>query len=306
MTICMLCGGVGGARAALALLENLPAEDLCFVVNTGDDFQHLGLEIWPDWDTVVYTLAGLGDPARGWGRADEGTRLMEELSRLQGPDWFHLGDRDVALHLYRTWALGLGRPPAQVAAHIADQFGVRARVLRLTDRSLDTQLVLANGKTMDFQSWFVRQQGKPAVARVESGDGGSVPAEVLAAIRQSDLLLLAPSNPFLSILPMLGVEAVARAVKARSGPTWAVSPLIDGKAVKGPLDSLLARLCQSQGQQAVIDLYRGWIQRFLLPVDELDGLSGPPLQACQTRLGTPEQRTGFARDLLAAWREAAV
>lgn len=301
MTICMLCGGVGGARAALALTENLPAEDLTFVVNTGDDFRHLGLEIWPDWDTVIYTLSGLADGVRGWGRADEGTRCMEELARLEAPDWFHLGDRDLALHVYRSWALGQGQESAEVAADIAQRLGVKPRTLRLTEQSLATEFVLDQGERMDFQTWFVRQQGKPVVARVESRSEGTVTSGVLQAIEESDLLLIAPSNPYLSIFPMLAVPQVGQAVKTRSGPTWAVSPLVGGRAVKGPLDALIAQLAQSAGQQAVVDCYQEWAQALLLPEEEHAGLRAGRIQlmSCRTRLGSPEQRADFARDLLA-------
>jgi LPPG:FO 2-phospho-L-lactate transferase len=305
MRIGMLCGGVGGARAALALCENLPADSLTFLVNTGDDFRHLGLEIWPDWDTVVYTLGGLIETDRGWGRQDEGTKAMEEFSRLQAPDWFHLGDRDLALHVFRTWALEQGCPAHQVAAQIADRLGVKARVLRLTQSSLATEFVLKDGQRMDFQTWFVRHQGKPAVAQVKSGDGEAVTPGVLETIASSDLLLIAPSNPYLSILPMLGVPPVAEAVKSRQGPTWAVSPLLGGKAVKGPLDALLSELSpHARGQQAIVGVYSGWAQNLFLPADEMDGLNSADVvpRPCRTWLNTPQRRADFVADIMAAWK----
>lgn len=307
MRITLLCGGVGGARAALALAENLPAEQLTFVVNTGDDFHHLGLEIWPDWDTVIYTLSGLGDCARGWGRQDEGVRAMEELRRLGGPDWFHLGDRDLALHVFRSWAIAQGLPRARVAEDIARRLGVEVATLRVTDGSLATEFELASGERMDFQTWFVRHQGKPEVARVRCMGEGSPTQGVLQAISGCDLLVLAPSNPYLSIFPMLEVEAVGQTVRERSGPTWAVSPLVGGKAVKGPLDALISQMSPSSGQQAIVDLYQGWVQALLLPDEERSGLAAGAirLEACRTALGTPAARAEFAADLVALWKSRA-
>lgn len=302
MKICLLCGGVGGARAALALAENLNPESLTFVVNTGDDFTHLGLEIWPDWDTVVYTLSGLADLSRGWGREDEGTRAMEELSRLQAPDWFHLGDRDLALHVYRHWALQ-HHPSHDVAAHIAEKLGVLPTVLRLTENSLDTHFRLPDNSLMDFQTWFVKHRGQPTVTDIESRQQARLTPGVLEAISGSDLLLLAPSNPYLSILPMLKLAEVGEAVKNRTAPTWAISPLVGGKAVKGPLDALLAQLSESSGQQAILDIYSNWVDRLCLPEDELRGLQSPTvkLSACRTILSNPEQRKMMVDDLLSVW-----
>lgn len=305
MKICMLCGGVGGARAALALAENLPNDGLTFVVNTGDDFHHLGLEIWPDWDTVVYTLSGLGDATRGWGREDEGTRAMEEFRRLGGPDWFHLGDRDLALHVFRSWAISERWDRDQVAAEIAQKLGVSARTLRLTETSLSTEFLLVDGQTMDFQTWFVRHQGKPVVDRVRCEMEAAVTPGVLEAIDQCDLLLIAPSNPYLSIFPMLGIADVAEAVKGRKGPTWAISPLVGGKAVKGPLDALIAQLSPgASGQQAIINAYEGWAQKLLLPADEATGLQPGSLRldACRTMLGTAAARAEFVHDVMALWK----
>lgn len=302
MTICLLAGGVGGARAALALAENLAPENLTFVVNTGDDFSHLGLPVWPDWDTVVYTLSGLGDSARGWGRDDEGTRAMEEFRRLDAPHWFHLGDRDLALHVYRGWALSQ-QPPDQVAANIARSLGISVPTLRVSEESLNTEFVLNDGERMDFQTWFVRHQGKLPVRSVHSQTAARVTPGVLEAISRADLLLLAPSNPYLSLLPMLDLPDVGKAVKARRGPTWALSPLVGGKAVKGPLDALLSQLAASHGQQAVVDLYRPWVQRLLLPGDEIDGVEGGTveLHPCRTMLGTPELRKATIHDIMDAW-----
>ncbi len=305
LTIGLLAGGVGGARAALALAENLPAAHLTFVVNTGDDFHHLGLPVWPDWDTVVYTLSGLGDAVRGWGRADEGTRAMEEFRRLDSPHWFHLGDRDLALHVHRNWALSQ-QPADEVARQIAERLGVNVPTLRVSEESLNTEFVLDDGEVMDFQTWFVRHQGRPVVSAVRSQTEARITPGVLEAIAGADLLLLAPSNPYLSLFPMLDLPAVGQAVRGRSGPTWAVSPLVGGKAVKGPLDALIAQLSPHRGQQAIAELYRPWIDRLLLPAEEISGIQGIglKLQPCRTWLGSEEGRKALVEDLLAAWNSA--
>ena len=309
VSICLLCGGVGGARAALALAENLPPQSLTFVVNTGDDFTHLGLEVWPDWDTLLYTLSGTGDAARGWGRADEGTKAMEEFTRLGAPDWFHLGDRDLALHVVRTWQLAQASPDA-VARDLLERFGLSIPMLRATRQSLATKLRLQDGSLMDFQTWFVGHQGRPKVVAVEVP--GAAEAQmtdgVLTAIRDCDLLLFAPSNPYLSLFPMLEVPQLAEAVKARTRATWTVSPLLDGKAVKGPLDALIAELSPHTGQRAVLQWYTPWTDRLLLPAGEAEALSSDSvvISGCRTRLGSPEQRAEFAADLWRLWKERSV
>ena len=305
--ICLLCGGVGGARAALALAENLPHDTLTFVVNTGDDFRHLGLEVWPDWDTLLYTLSETGDAVRGWGREDEGTRAMEEFRRLGAPDWFHLGDRDLALHVVRTWQLS-SLPAHQVAQQTLQRFGLNVPTLRATEESLATGIRLRDGSLMDFQTWFVGHQGQPEVGAVEVPQASTavVTPGVIDAIQECDLLLIAPSNPYLSIYPILEVPAIGQAVQARKAHTWAVSPLLDGKAVKGPLDRLIANLSDFSGQRAVLDCYAAWSQKLLLPGDEIPGLpqDGPLLAACRTRLGAREQRAEFVSDLLDVWERS--
>ena len=306
-SICLLCGGVGGARAALALAENLPHERLTFVVNTGDDFHHLGLEVWPDWDTLLYTLSQTGDAVRGWGREDEGVRAMEEFRRLGAPDWFHLGDRDLALHVVRTWQL-THLPADEVARRTSEKFGLTVPMLRATEQSLATRIRLSDGTAMDFQTWFVGYQGQPEVANIEvpQADTISVTPGVLSAIRDCDLLLIAPSNPYLSIFPMLKVPAIGESARKRRQNTWAISPLIDGHAVKGPLDRLIASLSPYRGQHAVLDCYKSWAHRLLLPGEEISNLPRDILRTtpCRTRLGTREQRRDFVTDLLDAWEKS--
>ena len=305
--ITMLCGGVGGARAALALYENFPAENLTFIVNTGDDFEHLGLNIWPDWDTVVYHLADLQEAQRGWGRRDEGTRVMEEFRRLGAPDWFHLGDRDIALHLFRTWALSQGKDSSEVARNITEKMGITSTVLPVTTESLATKLKLKDGSIMDFQAWFVEQQCGPEVAEVLSlsSESNVLSPGVQEALTDADWILLAPSNPYLSLGPMLSFKAFAEAYSSSSAPKWAISPLIGGKAVKGPLDRLIESLSPKRGQDAIADYWQDWTDRLLLPSSELVdvGKTNLALTACSTRLGQPDDRAEFARELSASWSE---
>jgi len=304
--IVMLCGGVGGARAALALYENIPTERLTFLVNTGDDFQHLGLEIWPDWDTVVYHLAGLQNSDQGWGRSDEGQRAMEELERLGAPTWFQLGDRDLALHLYRSWRLGQGHSSSQVCREITRGFGVRATTLALTVGGLNTKLLLQDGRTMDFQDWFVRERGEPEVKEViNRGASDLALAEgVEEALRECDCLLFAPSNPYLSLGPMLQHNGFADLLRNLSVRKLAISPLIGGRAVKGPLDRLIGALSPFRGQQAMAHYWAPWADGLLLPSDEIDGVedSPLPLYGCPTRLKTRPERARFVERLQQIWQ----
>ncbi len=303
--ITMLCGGVGGARAALALYENHAPENLVFVVNTGDDFTHLGLEIWPDWDTVVYHLANLCHPLRGWGRVQETKEVMTEFSNLGGDSWFELSDQDLALQLLRTGALADGASPSEVEEQLCSSLGLRSPVHRCSLNGLKTELKLTTGEVVAFQDWFVRQQAKPEVAEVLYS--GSKTAQLnpwaLAALKDCDLLLLAPSNPYLSLFPMLACPALSQAVKSRKESVWAVSPLIEGKAVKGPLDRLLASLSSKQGQEAIAWLLQEWAQRLLLPRSEVTEVPGSPmnLSPCRTRLTSSEDRGEFYQDLTELW-----
>lgn len=305
MKLVMLCGGVGGARAALALYENLARHSLTFLVNTGDDFSHLGLEIWPDWDTVYYHLAGLNDPVRGWGRADEGTRAMEELARFGGPDWFHLGDRDLALHVFRSWALKEGWKRKRIAEHLAKRASLKCTVLPLTEQGTDTRIQTRDGRVMEFQQWFVKEQGGPPVDQVLTRSGAQTPLTegVLESLREADVLVMAPSNPYLSLGPMLAHPELQAVVQKLEIPRLAVSPLIGGKAVKGPLDRLIGSLSDFRGQQAIAHYWADWVDGLMLPGDEIATVSEPPLKLLEgpTLLSTPAARREFCEALERAW-----
>lgn len=303
--IVMLCGGVGGARAALALYENLPPEELTFLVNTGDDFRHLGLEIWPDWDTVVYHLGGLQEAARGWGRADEGTRIMEELRKFPAPDWFHLGDRDIALHLYRTWALQESQSRLDISRNICRGFGIKSLVLPALEGGCQTSFLLANGDRMEFQDWFVRHQGRPEVTQVLTDKAENLPLAqgVEEALESAELVVFAPSNPYLSLGPMLSNPSLRKLLEGLTVPKLAVSPLIGGKAVKGPLDQLISSLSLHRGQEAIAHYWAPYADALLLPQDEIADLKNPPLPllACPTLLKTESDRATFCGRLTDIW-----
>ena len=301
----MLCGGVGGARAALALYENLPQHSLTFLVNTGDDFTHLGLEIWPDWDTVVYHLAGLQDAARGWGRADEGTRAMEEFERLEAADWFHLGDRDLALHVFRTWAIREGWGRQRLAESVAAELDLRCQVLPLTESGMETRLLLQDGQEMEFQDWFVKEQGVPEVKAVlnHRPEEKKLTGGVIEFLRAADLLVMAPSNPYLSLGPMLSHPELAGVLQELSIPKLAVSPLIGGKAVKGPLDRLIGSLSARSGQSAIAHYWSSWVDGLLLPTDEIVDLDDMKLKLFggPTMLKSKSDRQAFCAALESAW-----
>ena len=296
--IVMLCGGVGGARGALALYENLPAEQLRFIVNTGDDFRHLGLEIWPDWDTVLYHLAGVHEANRGWGRADEGGRVMEELKKFGSPTWFHLGDRDLALHLHRTWRLQEGDKTHEVCQGICEGLGVQSALLPLTQGSLNTKLRTEDGRTLDFQDWFVGEQAGPKVTEVLNVDASklNLTTGVLEALYNSDYLVMAPSNPYLSLNTMFGHQDFAKALKSLTIPKLAVSPLVGGKAIKGPLDKLIETLSPHQGQQAMVHFWSRWVDGIFVPPEEVDDITDSTIKILPspTMLKTRADRKLFA------------
>lgn len=239
-----LCGGVGGAKLADGL-NRLLGERLTLVVNTGDDFEHLGLWISPDIDTVIYTLGGLSDDARGWGRADESFRFMAALGELGGETWFRLGDSDLATHVQRTLGLRAGRSLTDVTRQMAAHLGIAATILPMTDDRFATMVVTTEGR-LPFQRYFVERQARPVVERIEfdHADDVSAPPEVLRVLKADDLdaIIVCPSNPYLSVDPILQVPGILAALQSAHAPIVAVSPLIGGEAVKGPTAKVMQEL----------------------------------------------------------------
>jgi LPPG:FO 2-phospho-L-lactate transferase len=266
-----LCGGVGGAKLALGLARVL-GEDLTVIVNTGDDFEHLGLMISPDIDTVLYTLSGLADKERGWGRADESWNFMRALGELGGETWFQLGDRDLALHVLRTQQLRSGRPLTAVVGEVARQLGIAATILPMSDDPIRTMVETDEG-TLPFQRYFVERRCGPAVRaiRFEGAQAAAMSAAVRAALTAPDLraIVICPSNPFLSVDPILAVPDLRQLVEAAQAPVVAVSPIIGGKAVKGPTAKIMAELDVPTTSRAIADHYRGLLDG--LVIDESDG-----------------------------------
>lgn len=253
-----MCGGVGAARFLTGLVQVVPPEDITAVVNVGDDIDLHGLHVSPDLDTVVYTVAGAIDPERGWGLAGESWRAMEALDRYpEARTWFNLGDRDLATHLYRTDRLATGLPLSEVTADIARAWGLALRILPVTDDRLRTRVTVAGQGEIGFQEYFVGQRHEVPVSAIRF-DGAEVarPAPgVLAALETAEQVVLAPSNPLVSIAPVLAVPGVREAVVARRDHTVAVSPIVAGAALKGPADRLLRELGHEASVVGVARLY---------------------------------------------------
>jgi len=265
--VALLSGGVGGARFARGLAEAAGAANVTVVGNVGDDVDVLGLAVSPDLDSILYALAGLHDEERGWGRAGETWEALATVSALGGEDWFRLGDRDLGLHLVRTQALRAGEPLSAVTARLARALGVEAAILPATDDRLRTWLDTPAG-SFPFQEWFVARGHRDEVDAVRfEGDAAPAPG-VLDALAAADAIVIAPSNPYVSIGPILAVPEIRAALERRRAPAVAVSPLIGGRAVKGPADRMLARMAGGTTPEHVAGCYAGLIDA--LVVDESD------------------------------------
>lgn len=296
-----LCGGVGGAKLALGLSRQI-GDGLTVIVNTGDDFEHLGFHISPDVDTVVYTLAGLADPQRGWGRADESWNFMQALSGLGGDTWFQLGDRDLAMHVERMRAFRAGVSLSAFTAAMARRLGIASAVLPMSDDRVETMVVTPDGR-LGFQHYFVGQQCRPRVDRLEFLHAATArPSEAaLAALRDPDLtaIVICPSNPYLSVYPILAVPGYRAALEAATAPIVAVSPLIGGQAVKGPTAKIMAELGVAADSAAIARHYP-----FLngLVIDEADRADAEkvtiPVHVTTTLMRSLEDRKRLAAECL--------
>jgi len=307
--ITALAGGVGAARLLRGLVRVVTPTDITAVVNTGDDTELHGLHISPDLDTVTYTLAGLNDDERGWGIAGETWEVMESLERLGGETWFRLGDHDLATHLYRTQRLAQGATLSQVTAEITAALGVPVRLVPMSDDPVRTRLKLVDGPEVSFQEYFVGRRHAVAVEAVRfAGAQGAVPAPgVLAAVAGAEVVVVCPSNPIVSIGPLLAVPGLADELAARRRDVVAVSPIIAGAALKGPADRLLAELGHEPTVVGVARLYADFVGTLL--VDEADAASVDAVEACGVRcvvaptvMHTPEDAAALASLLLDAGR----
>jgi LPPG:FO 2-phospho-L-lactate transferase len=280
--VAVLSGGVGGARFLRGLVDAVDPAGVTAIVNVGDDLEVLGLSVSPDLDSVLYALAGIADEERGWGRADESWNALATVEALRGEGWFRLGDRDLGLHLVRTQALRAGEPLSAVTARLAALLGLEATILPATDGLLRTWLDTTNG-SFPFQQWFVARGHRDPVDRVRfEGAAEARPAPgVLEALHEADLILIAPSNPFVSIGPILAVERIRSALERRRVPCVAVSPLIGGRAVKGPAAAMLQRLQGGTTAAHVAQCYPGLIDALLL--DEADADDAEAVAAAGVR-----------------------
>ena len=298
-----LCGGVGGAKLAYGLAQILSPDDLTIVVNTGDDFVHLGLHVAPDIDTVVYTLAGLSDRERGWGLAGETWNFMAAMRRLGAEAWFNLGDRDLAMHVERTRRLAAGQALCEVTADLAAALDIRALIVPMSDDPVRTIVATADGD-LAFQRYFVGEQCRPVATAIRfEGAGAARPTEAFrAALARPDLaaVIVCPSNPYLSIDPILAVPGVRAALEAAAAPFVAVSPIIGGEALKGPAAKLMRELGVEPSVRAVADHYRGLLDA--LVIDHADAAHadalGVPALVTQAIMTTDQDRRRLAQETL--------
>jgi LPPG:FO 2-phospho-L-lactate transferase len=269
MNVTVLSGGVGGARFLRGLCAVVDPTDVTIIGNVGDDLEVLGLKVSPDLDSILYTLTGLGDDERGWGRADESWRALETVASVGGESWFRLGDRDIGLHLVRTELLSAGVALSDATGRIARALRLGATLLPATDDPVRTFLETPAG-VFPFQTWFVARGHRDEVDAVNyAGAPSATPAPgVIEAIDAADVIVLAPSNPYVSIGPILAVAAIREALERRSVPCVAVSPLVGGRAVKGPADRMLARMAGGTTPAHVASCYAGLLD--VLVIDEAD------------------------------------
>jgi LPPG:FO 2-phospho-L-lactate transferase len=301
-TYVALSGGIGGAKLSLGLVRLL-GERLTVIVNTGDDFEHLGLAISPDVDTTLYTLAGVANPETGWGRRDETWSFMQAIAVLGGPTWFRLGDRDLATHVERTRRLRAGETLTAITAHLAARLGVTARVLPMCDDPVRT-LVESDAGTLAFQDYFVRDQCRPVVRSLhyEGAATARISAEVEAALSAPTLggVILCPSNPWLSIDPILAIAGLRAALRARSAPVIAVSPIIGGKAVKGPTAKIMGELGLTPDVHSIVRHYGDLLDLVVVDAADRETAPGLPVRAsvANTLMQTEDDKVALARHCL--------
>ncbi|HSG42250.1 MAG TPA: 2-phospho-L-lactate transferase [Anaerolineales bacterium] len=305
MKIVALAGGVGGAKLAHGLAQVLPPEDLTVIVNTGDDFEHYGLYICPDLDTVCYTLAGLANPETGWGRMDETWNMIENASTLGGPDWFRLGDKDLGTHLERTRRLNEGNSLVQITSDFCKAWGIEHTVLPMSDQPVRTMVDTDEGE-LAFQEYFVYRRCEPRVKgfRFENADKAEPAPGVKEAIQLADAVIFCPSNPWVSIDPVLKV------IQKIDNPVIAVSPIIGGKTVKGPAAKMYRELGIEPSAFAVANHYRDLLTGFVMDQADaqlIESVKGLNIQTrvTNTLMNSLEDRRQLAVNTLDFSREVA-
>ncbi len=297
----VITGGVGGAKLALGLAHSLEPHEVLFAVNTGDDFEHLGLSISPDLDTLVYTLADMNNKEVGWGRADETWQFMDALEQLGGPTWFKLGDRDLALHTTRSRRLADGATLSDATTHICGSFGIRHPVVPMSNDPVRTTVHTDNGE-LSFQHYFVRDRCRPSVTGFEfKGIEAAVPQpEILNCLENARGVIICPSNPFVSVDPLLNLPGMRNALARSPAPVVAVSPIVGGAAIKGPTAKMMRELNVPVTAEQVAHHYRGVIDGFIL--DERDVALHKTLEVAtivaQTVMVTLRDRVDLGRTVL--------
>lgn len=298
-----LAGGVGGAKLVDGLAQCLPAENLTAIVNIGDDFDHFGLKICPDLDTVCYTLAGVANPKTGWGLVDETWNALTQISSLGGPDWFRLGDRDLGTHLERTRRLKAGETLSQITRYFCKEWKVGITVLPVSDDSVPTWVYTEIGE-MTFQEYFVLHQCRPAVKgfRFEGREQAHPAPRVLEALAQADVIVFCPSNPWVSLDPILAIPSIWQEVEKHT--VFAVSPIIGDKTVKGPAAKMYAELGIQPSAYSVAAHYRDLLAGFVfdrLDVEQTEAISTLDIHpyCTDTIMQTPADRRRLAEEVLA-------
>lgn len=299
-----LSGGIGGAKLALGLSRVLAPGRLTVVANTGDDFEHLGLSISPDLDTLLYTLGGVNDPVKGWGRRDETWTFMRALERLGGPTWFQLGDGDLATHVERTRRLAAGEPLSAITDDFRQRLGIASRLVPMSDDPVRTRVRAAQG-WLDFQDYFVRQRCAPAVTAIEFRDVERARPQPLAIAALADptlrAVVICPSNPLISIEPILAVPGMRVALAACHAPVIAVSPIVGGKALKGPTTKMLRELGSAADAAGVARRYHDVLDGYVIDTADAahTGALDVAVTVTATVMVTLEDRENLARDVLA-------
>jgi LPPG:FO 2-phospho-L-lactate transferase len=300
--IIALSGGIGGAKLALGLSRVLSPEELLIIANTGDDFEHYGLTICPDTDTLLYTLAGLDNPQLGWGRADESWAFMQTLAGLGGADWFRLGDRDLALHVLRSHRLRAGEALSAITDDLRQRFGIGPRILPMSDDPVRTRIGTDQG-WLDFQDWFVRLRAEPLARAVQFAGvekARAQPALLDALQAKPRGIVICPSNPFISIEPILALPGLRDAIKASGAPVVAVSPIIAGQAVKGPTARMFEALGITPSAAAVAARYGDLLHGYVMEEgDDAEGIA-PRVFHAETLMRNLDDKMNLARQVLTA------
>ena len=311
MKIVALAGGVGASKLLLGLSRVMNPRDLTIIANTGDDLALHGLEISPDLDILTYTLAGVVNPETGWGFAGDSFSIRDRLAVLKGPQWFNLGDRDLATHIYRTELLRNGDTLSQVADKVRRAFGVQSRILPMSDSPVRT-MIRTGGGWLQFQEYFVKKHSKPVVRGIRfDGSKTAKPAPgVLAALKSADGILICPSNPLISIGPILSVPGIRRALNRQRDKVLAVCPIVSGRSLKGPSDRMMRQMGFQASALGVARLYSDICGMFMIDVADAKAKAqieslGLRVIVCPTVMKTLEDKIALARSVLAMVRKNA-